>query len=386
MKKIKLVMITFIIIMCPIILSGCWNYVEIDNFAIVAGIAIDKDITTNKYIITSEIIATQMSGASSIINSELYRSEGDSIFDAVRNTIKKTGLKLFWSDAKVLIISKSIAMEGVIPVIDWFNRSSDTRPDMWVLISKENSASDILKSKVKLNGVTSFLLNETMKSGDESLSKFADSRVWTFIDEISSIGKSGTIATVVTELNNGDIFPVVSGSAVFSSDKLVGYLNENETLYMNMIRNRLKGGLIVLQNVSGTGTNISLEIHGNKTKLTPFYTNGTASLIIDIYPITSLEEVQGTKDFIEEKNLKILQSEAENKIESAIQSLISKFQKDYHSDVIGFGKVFEEEKPKVSKAFKKNGEDIFSNLKTEVNVHIQIMDSSTTNRPIIIEE
>ncbi|MCJ7688829.1 MAG: Ger(x)C family spore germination protein [Clostridiaceae bacterium] len=385
MKKIKLVMITFTIIMCPIILCGCWNYVEIDNFAIVAGVAIDKDITTNKYIITSEIITTQMSGASSIISSELYRTEGDSVLAAVRNTIEKTGLKLFWSDAKILIISKSIAMEGIIPAIDWVNRSSDTRPDMWVLISKEDSASEILKSKVKLNDVTSFLLNETMKSG-VSLSKFANSRVWSFINEISSAGKSGAIATIESELNDGNSFLRVAGSAVFNSDKLVGYLNENETLYMTLIKNQLKEGLIVLQNVSGSGTNTTLEIHGSKTKLTPIYTNGRASLIIDIYPTTSLEEVQGTKDFIEEKNLKILQSEAENEMESNMQSLISKLQKDYHSDVLGFEEVFEKEKPKVSKAFKKSGEDIFASLKTEVNVHIQIINTSLTNHPITIEE
>ncbi len=54
-------MLIFIIIMCPIILCGCWNYREIDTLAIVAGMAIDKDMVTNKYIVTTEIITTQMS-------------------------------------------------------------------------------------------------------------------------------------------------------------------------------------------------------------------------------------------------------------------------------------------------------------------------------------
>ena len=213
MKK-KISDIIFIIIMCPIILCGCWNYREIDTFAIVTGMAIDKDMTTNKYIVTTEIITTQMSGASSIISSELYSSEGDSIFGAVRNTIEKTGLKLFWSDAKVVIISESIAMEGVIPVIDWFNRSSDVRSDMWMLISKEDSAAEILKAKVKLNAVTSFHLNETMKSG-KYLSKFTDSRLWSFVDGISSEGKSETVATVKIELNDGHNIPSYSRVCCF---------------------------------------------------------------------------------------------------------------------------------------------------------------------------
>ena len=94
--------------------------------------------------------------------------------------------------------------------------------------------------------------------------------------------------------------------------------------------------------------------------------------IIDIYPVVAIDELQGTKDFMKEENLKILQSEAEKKIEAEIQSLINKFQKDYDSDVLGFGEIFKKEIPKVSKNFKKNGKDIFTEIKTEVNVHLQI--------------
>ena len=146
--------------MCPIILCGCWNYREVDTLAIVAGMAIDKDMVTNKYIITTEIITTQAQGVSSIISSELFSSEGDSIFDAVRDLIAKTGLRLFWSDAKVVIVSDSIAKEGIIPAIDWTNRSNFVRPDMWLLVSNGNTAAEILKTKVKLNEVTSFHLDD----------------------------------------------------------------------------------------------------------------------------------------------------------------------------------------------------------------------------------
>ncbi|MGH4123380.1 MAG: Ger(x)C family spore germination protein [Clostridium sp.] len=378
-------MVVFLIAICPIILCGCWNYVEINNLAIVAGMAIDKDLITNKYIVTTEIITTQTQGVSSIISSDLYRSEGDSIFNAVRDTIEKTGLKLFWSDAKVVIISDSLAREGVIPVIDWVNRSPYVRSDMWMLISKENSAAEILEGKVKLNEVTSFHLEKTMRSG-KTLSKFTDSKLWSFIDGISQKGKSETIAIVKNELNNGVISPHLEGSAIFKSDKLIGYLNGNETLYMLMIKNKLKDGLIVIKNVSGSDTFVTLGIHENRTKLTPLYNNGIVSLVIDIYPVVTIEEIGGSKNFMEEESLKIFQGEAEDKIKTQIQSLISKLQKDYESDILGFGQIFDKEKPKASEFFKKNGKDIFANIKTEVNIHLQINGSGITNAPIILEK
>ena len=84
----------------------------------------------------------------------------------------------------MVIISESIAKEGIIPAIDWTNRSNDVRPDMWLLIAKGNSAAEILKNKVKLNEVTSFHLDAAMNSW-KVLSKFTDSMVWSFIDELS---------------------------------------------------------------------------------------------------------------------------------------------------------------------------------------------------------
>ncbi|MBU3113953.1 Ger(x)C family spore germination protein [Clostridium lacusfryxellense] len=310
--KIKIMSIIFIIFLCPIILCGCWNYREIDTLAIVAGVAIDKDVLSNKYIITTEIITTQAQGVSSIISSQLFSSEGDTVFSAVRYIIEKTGLRLFWSDAKVVIISESLAREGIISAVDWTNRSNFVRPDIWLLISKGNSAAEILKNKVKLNEVTSFHLDETMNSW-KLLSKFNNSMIWSFVDGLSSTGKSEAVATVKNKLNNGTISPLVEGSAIFNSDKLVGYLNGNETLYMLMIKNKIKQGLISLINVSGSGNNVTLEINDSRTKLTPLFNDKSVSMIVDVYPIVSIHEIQGTKDFMKDENLKILQSETEKK-------------------------------------------------------------------------
>jgi len=367
--------------MCPIILCGCWNYKEIDSLAIVAGIAIDKDMNTKEYKVTAEIITTQMQGVSSVISSELFTSQGDTIFQAMRSMIEKTGIRLYWSGTKVVIINEAIASEGIIPVIDWISRDSDVRPDIWLLISKGDNAEDILKHKVKLNEVTSFHLDDAMTSG-KIISGFKDSRLSAFIDEINLKGNSSAIATVKNEPNDGTISPRLSGSAIFKLDKMVGYLDDRETLYMQMIKNKIQEGLIVLKNVSGSNSNVTLEIFQNRTKLTPTYNNGAVSMIIDIYPVVAIDELQGNKDFMKEENLKILQSEAEKEIEVRVQSVINKLQKTYNCDVLGFEETFNKKFPKASKNLKKEGKDIFANLKTEVNVHLQIKGSGKTIKPI----
>lgn len=379
--KRKIAILIFIILMCPLILCGCWNYSEINDLAIVAGMAIDKDVVTNKYILTIEIVTTQSEGASSTMSSEIYSSEGYSIFSAERNMVSKVGLALFWSQAKVVIISNSVASEGVIPVIDWVNRDSDLRSDMWLLISKGNSASEILKANIKPNQIASLKLDEAMDL-QKLLSIFPDSRVWSFVDGLSSEGKAETVAVVKNELNNGIISSSLGGSAIFKSDKLIGYLDDTETQYMLMIKNKIQEGLISIKKVSGTDTNVTLEIFENKTKLTPIYYNGITSLIIDIYPVVIIAEVEGTKDFINVENSKSLQIEAEKQIKNNIQYLIHKMQKACDCDVLGLDTIFEKEKPNAYRDYKKRRENIFASVKTEVNVHLQIKGSGRTKGPI----
>ena len=295
MNKFKLVI--FVIVMCPLILCGCWNYDEIETFAIVAGVAIDKDIITNKYIITTEIVTTETVGTASTISSELYSCEGDSIFNASTNMTRKTGLKLFWSDAEVVIISETIAADGVLPVIDWLIRDPEPRPDIMLIIAKGNTAAEILKTKSKLTEVASFMLSNTFRS-EKSLYKLAGSRLWSFIDEISSESKSTTVATVKNMTLNDTVHSNLNGVAIFKADKLVGYLSATETLYMLMIKNKLEEGLITLSNVSGSDTSVTLKIFKNRTKLTPRYINGKVSMIIDINQVVSIMEVQGTTNFV----------------------------------------------------------------------------------------
>ncbi len=377
-------MIILILAICPLLLCGCWDYTEVDNLAIVSGIAVDKDGLSNTYIVTTEIITTRMQGAASVISSELYMSEGESVFAAVRNMIENTGLELFWSDAKVMIISEAIAMEGIIPVVDWLNRSTDVRPNLWFLVSKDETAAEILKTKVKLNEVVSFHLDETMHSG-VVLSKYTYSSLWSFVDRMTSESNSQTIASVKNELNDNNVAPRVTGSAVFKRDKLVGYLDGTETLYMLMLRNNIKSGLITFKNVAVSDTNVTLELYENKTKLTPLYRTGSPILIIDIFPIISIAEIQGTKNFIEEESLKALKNEAENNMEANMLSLISKLQKS-NSDILDFVESFHKEKPKETEKLKNSGVSLFSEMEIEVNVHMQIMSSGRTNSSITIEK
>ena len=54
--------------------------------------------------------------------------------------ITLSGKKLYWSHATVIILSKEIASEGILKVIDFYNRDAEAREDIHLVISKEATA------------------------------------------------------------------------------------------------------------------------------------------------------------------------------------------------------------------------------------------------------
>lgn len=381
MKKVKLGMLIFLITAFPFICCSCWNYKEIDTFAIVAGMAIDKDMVKNKYIVTVEVVTTQIQGITSNIGSELYSTEGDSIFEAVKNLIEKTGLRLYWSDTKTIIISESLARSGVIPVIDFINRDSEPRYDMWLLISRNSTAGEILRNKVILNEIVSFHIDDGMNS-EKLVSKYTDSKLISFINGIMSPTRVATVAMIKNEPTDDKIAARINGAAIFKGDKLVGYLDGDETLYMLMIKNKIRSGLIILKNPTSDTKDVTLEIFGNKSKLIPSYINGTPFITIEDNLSVDIAEIGGTTDFTMEENLKKLKSETEKKLVSEFQLLINKMQHKYDADIFGFEEVFEKNMPKISEKFKKSNKDIFEAMKFKIHVKVSIKGSATVSKPI----
>lgn len=382
-NRLKKALLILLIIVFSLSCCGCWNYREINNISIVAGFAIDKNTVTNKYIVTAEIVNPQTSKEAMANSSAIYSSEGVTIFDAVRQLITVIGQRLFWSDAKVMIISEDVARDGVEPVIDWVNRDSEPRSDIFILIARENSAAEILSTKVANNKITSFYLNDMMKSYDIHY-KFPHSTLWEFLNDFVSEGKTNSAATVTVKSNDSNKTLTILGSAIFKKDKYIGWLNENETNSFLMINGKMKKGLIVLKNIENSGVNLTLEIMDNTENINTKFENGKLTMVIDIIPEVTIDEITGQLNYMDEKQLEKIKMEADWKVQSQIENIIMKMQKEYQCDIFGFGKIIERQNPKAWKLLKNDRQTVFCNLRCIVNVDVKILGSSHNSKPIKI--
>ncbi len=365
-----------IILINSIFVTGCWNYKEVDQFAIVAGVAVDKG-ENSQFELTVELIEIS-GGKDTKTTSKTVTVEGETIFDAARNMISISGKRLYWSHAKVIILSKEIANRGAKNVIEWYTRDSETRESVYILVSEGETAKEIFDGQGVTDNIKSFVLSDIIKN-QVSLSKAPPTDILEYYIESQSEGVSIILPAVSLKQMNDKMVPQVIGTAIIKNDKLVGFLNGEETKDLNFIRNEVKGGVLVEDvQLNNKSTFITLEIFESKTKVSFDAEDGYEDIKINIEIDTAvaLGEAESQINISDEEEVNTLQQIAENTMKERIEALIRKTQSKYDADIFKFGVKLWENNAQVWKSVESNWEDVFQNIKVNVKTNVHIKNSA----------
>ncbi|MDO6354928.1 Ger(x)C family spore germination protein [Caloramator sp. CAR-1] len=376
MNKIKI----FLIIIFSLFFTSCWNYRELDQVSTAAGVAFDYDENKNKYILTVEIVTiTNYGQGQSLILPEYFSEEGDTIFDAVRNLISKTGKKIFWSHAKVVFINKKLAKRGILPILDWIERDAEVRPDMKIVFVNSKMAKDVFTTTNNLQKIVSFHVYDILESS-KNIAKYPNINLWQVINEIQSDSAATILPVAHIIEEKGRNIVKISGCALFKDAKLLGFLDDHNTKNLLFIKNQIKGGIIPIKNALSTGTDISFEIYNSQAKITPIV-DDKVKFKIDISVDVSLAENSGEFDFIKEENLIKLKDFSEKYIAQDIENTLSIIQ-SYNADIVNFGRFLKIKYPTYWKKNKDNWNKIFQTVSYSVNVKLNIFGTATTSKII----
>lgn len=378
MKINKKIYILLLFIFISTNLSSCWNYREINDMSIVSGVAIDKGGADGKYEVTVELIDIQQ-GKDINMHSKYITLSGNTMFEISRNMIALIGKKLYWSHSKSIIISEDIARDGISGILDWYSRDAETRTDAYILVSKENTAKEILKSKPITENYTSFELSKLLKN-ENTLSNVPVVDLWGILDTFAQDGLSTWLPTVKINKNNDDNILQVDGSAIFSKDKLIGCIDENSTKSILFAKDKVKGGLLVLDKESESP--ITFEIFKNKTTIKPSIENGNLQFNIYTDTIVSLDEIQSDYEFYTEEGKSELENELSDMLQKSIYSSIKRIQSEYGADILGFGAKLYENNPATWNDVKDDWDKTFKTLTISVNSKVNIKNSAVTSKPI----
>ncbi|ABZ83625.1 spore germination protein b3, gerac, putative [Heliomicrobium modesticaldum Ice1] len=369
--------------------AGCWNYREIRELAIVVGAAFDKQ--DEGIHLTVELMSTKTGekteGSGTLgIRPQRFESYGKTVFEAVRNMIAKTGKRLYWSHAKAFIVSEEMAKDGMIQLIDWINRDAEVRLQTWILVTRGEKASDILKTKSKLFDTVSMQLEEALRRYSNS-GKLLSSTVGDFVEEMESPGIGATAPLVQTAENAGDKIPQIGGTALFRGERLVGYLDADQTRNLLFIRDRMKGGGLIAISTEEPKTKVSLEIYRSDTKRQLHVEGHRPVIELTVEPLADIAEISTEKDVISLEKKEELTEKANKQLARELQETIREVQEKYQTDVFGFGQMIYRRRPDLWEAIEQTGWGrLFPDLEVRTIVNFKLKGSALLSEPTKVGE
>ncbi|MBW7571403.1 Ger(x)C family spore germination protein [Caproiciproducens faecalis] len=366
-----------LLIVSMFFLNGCWNYREIETLAMVSGFAIDKGTDGHKYHLTFEFLDL----TSENMGSKLLETDGDTVFDAVRNAISKSQKKLMFSDCKIILISKELASEGIAPLLDFVTRDTEPRITLHPMISEEKTAGEILQQKPLTDHLICLELNQILDQNTANLAEAPKIRLYQANNLLEGQGSSLFLPSIKIAKQKAASTLELAGTAVFKQDKLVGFLDRNQSKDLLFIKNQIKGGLLLVS-PDASGQKITLEIKESKTEIKPVFVNQLVTIQINIKTACALAEDETSKSYDTLEGLKKVEERANKMLESDITGTIQTVQTKYDSDIFGFGSLVYQSDPQYWEKEKPKWGELFPTLKVSVTADVKILNTAVAKSTI----
>ncbi|WP_127496805.1 Ger(x)C family spore germination protein [Paenibacillus glycanilyticus] len=354
-----------LLLMTSVLLTGCWDRVEIDQRGFVVGVGIDEPDKKEGEKQGSNIQDhdTQSQDKQSGVSSKqtfkvLYQivmpaglstnksdgsSEGDKAYfnmsveeNAMATSMAKLSQRLsrapFFEHLKVIIISESIARkpQKFAEAIDFFLRESQMRRSTRVMVTRDK-AGNILNTHPPDQKLPAQYLEELSDNTKESSRILPESRIGD-VHEFLLKHKSFAIQGV---MNGNRNYSTVTEAAVFNgtSNQMVGFLNSKETAGLNFMEGHVKGGQIKFTFEDRLGV-FSIERVSRKLDCT-FGRDNLPSFIFHIEVEGSVDEVFHAPDTLKEPAISAMETGVQKEIVKLMESTANKLQHEYNCDVMG---------------------------------------------------
>lgn len=319
MKNLKII---FVILIC-FCLTGCYNYRELNKLGITSAIGVSKK--EQDICLSIEVLKTEKGNSETKKEPEytIFESCGKTVQDALRKTINESSKRLYANHMLLLIIDEKLAKDGIKDIIDLFFRDPEARKQFLVLVSKTN-VDELLSTDTTLESINAISIYNRLEANKEYL---GNTVIATYSKLLSKYVNPNT-EIAIPAIKKEDDKLLIDGTAIFKNDKLVGYLDDSESLYLNLILNNIDDTILTTDGKQP----ISIEINKSKTKLT----NSENTIDINLNLEGNIAEMNKEVDLTDPTSIKDIEEIFEKSLKEKIESTISKVMHEYDTDIFGF--------------------------------------------------
>ena len=219
-------------------------------------------------------------------------------------------------------------------------RSSAIRTEFYVLIGRDDNILDII---TPINDISSASIKESIENNLKYLGTTSDitfnELVSIMLDENSEIvlpsiklindSKEGENIENTEETKVNTKYEL-SNLAIFKDDKLIGYLDEEQSKTYNILQNKINNTILTYE--CDKDKYMSVEIIDSKSSMD--VSNKKAN--IEVKLSGNLNEYNCSKSLDNKKTIEQIEKEFEQKLTETITKNINEVRTEYNSDIFGF--------------------------------------------------
>ncbi|EOO24660.1 Ger(X)C family germination protein [Bacillus cereus VD133] len=357
------------ILVCTLVLTGCWGHKEINEVTIVQSTAIDKG-KKQKVKLTVEFLKIMGSsqGPSGLTGKKMHLSEeGDTLFEAARKMNEKSPRLVIWGHSSVIIFGKEVAKKGMKEHLDILYRQRNFRESALVFIAA-GRAEDVFKSNIVQENLTSASLNGLIKSQNQTSTTRKTTLQMVYSDLVNDY-KELTIPAILIGEESGKRPIKTAGLYVFKKGRLVSFINANLTKQYLRLLNESKSAVETLK--EGKRKYITFENLNCHTNIQPVFLKGKPSISIKIFADFNVADVQQDFKEITPEIIANWEKKLNGKIKKQVGELLE-YTKKENVDLIGIGEAMHRENPEKWREVKKDWKHLYPQLSFTIMVESRI--------------
>jgi spore germination protein KC len=356
---------------------------EIDRitFPIVMGIDWDDKSQMIKVYAQVATLQSQSGGAAAAAAEKTYtviQGKGETLQKAMLDTADYAQQSISWKHVIAVVLTNKVAEHGISGILDHLCRFREIHLNSYLFITKDNPE-DLLGSMPKIqSGLPSPIIALSLISQQNTHSKVVTIKDYVLAyltKEVEPVVPLISIFNIKEKQQEKEIEYDYKGLGAFKEDKLVGWLDENESRGLNFIYGvKNKGELVLAGPEKSPDTEITVHDLIIESKITPTLQRNKPSISIKMQTEFDIGESTSPSILNIEEVPKInLQVEAYIKAET--EFVLKKAQKELKADIFGFGRKIYQKYPKYWLQNKDQWDDLFINMDIKVEVEANLRDT-----------
>lgn len=352
-KTAAYITIVCMTIYLTVLITGCWDFRDIDKRLFVGSVGIDTSDIPGKYTITfslpvARMIAGGQEGAAGGKEMEpviIESTIASTVTEGAINLALRLNRELFFEHMRIVVIGEDAAKKGLNDIIDPFFRRTEFNRRSLIAIS-EGEAKKTLEitpwtERLKAEYFETILLNQNLSG------KFYNIDLGRLMHNIHAAKGNSLVSRI--KPNKDEV--LVGGAGLIKDLRFVGWLSEEEIQGINLFLGVMKGGCIQVNDPGVLGKVIFSFSRANR-KIRLVSSDPVPKLHLKV-------EISGKVDETEERvkldnnGLKVIEKLVSDEIKSNILKGVEKLQKDYKVDLLNISDYLYKYHPKLWKSYEK---------------------------------